>query len=435
MATALGWPSTPISWAALALQRIEGRTWSDYGKPDWGALHLGVGDPRASTAALATLLSVVDTDANGQVSEVELHNALLLARAATDPETTPVAHLARLRDYRDEESLLKATGPFPATEQQVAAYDGADPVVQLTAVHPSEGTVYADYPYVTLKASWVDATRQKIAASFLDLLRSRQGRQAYGQAGFRDAGRSTEYAEGLGPMLGMGSPADGKVRAVPSGEAITKTVVYWTALQRRANLLAVIDTSGSMAEPAPDGSGTRMQVLQQACLRATTLLSPESSAALWKFSTNLEGDQDYEQLVPIGPLGGALSDGTPRKAALDNAIRQDFVPQGATGLYDTMLAGFGYIQAHWQAGKLNLLVLMTDGKNEDDGLTRAQLVAKLRQTAQPDRPVQVIAIGFGGGADLSELTEITAAVGGKAYSANTGDDIDRVFLATLVGRS
>jgi Ca-activated chloride channel family protein len=435
MAAALGWPSKPISWAALALQRVNGHTWSDYGHPKWGPLQIGVGDPRQSTTALNTLLSVVDTDANGKVSETELHNALLLARAATEEGSTAADFLAKLRGLTTADALLAATGPFPATEQQIAAFDSSSPVVPLVAVHPSEGTIYADYPFVTLKASWVDPVRQHIAAGFLDLLRSRTGQRAYGETGFRDAGRGTAQAQDLQTTLGLGTPAEADARRLPDGEAITKTVVFWTALQRRANLLAIIDTSGSMSEAAPDGTGTRMQVLQQASLRATTLLSPESSVGLWKFSTKLDGDRDYQQLVPIGPLGGALPGGTPRAAALDTAIRHDFVPHGATGLYDTMYAGFVYLQNHWQAGKLNLLVLMTDGQNEDDGLTRAQLVANLRKVAQPDRPVQVIAIGFGSDADLSELTEITAAVGGKAYLANTGDDIDNVFLQTLVGRS
>lgn len=432
MAAALGWPTTPISWATLAQQQVSGHTWSDYGHPDWGALQLGVGDARESTAALATLLSVVDVDASGRITEDELQKALLLARAATVDEPTPAGYLARLAGLTTQDALLAAAGPFPATEQQVADYDSTKPVVPLVAVGPSEGTIFADYPYVTLNAPWADAVRQKIAASFLALLRGPDGRQAYGQAGFRDPGRSTGHADGLSAALGLGRSAAG-ARPIPTDEAITKTVVFWSALQRRANLLAIIDTSASMSAAAPDGAGTRMQVLQQACLRATALLSPESSVGLWKFSTTLQGPRDYQQLVPIGPLGGALADGTPRRTALDTAIRADFVPQGGTGLYDTMLAGFQYLEGHWQAGKLNLVVLMTDGKNEDDGLTRAQLVAKLRQLARPDRPVRVIAIGFGTDADLSELTEITAAVDGKAYSANTGDDIDRVFLSTLVG--
>ncbi|WP_345727633.1 substrate-binding domain-containing protein [Cryptosporangium minutisporangium] len=433
MADALGWPNTPVSWTGLGLQRINGRTWSDFGHPEWGTLRLGVGDPRQSTTALGTLLSVVDADADNQVGQTELHNALLLARAATVDQPTSAAFLARLRGIPDEAALLAEAGPFPATEQQVAAYDNGNPVVPLTAVQPTEGTIFADYPYVTLAAPWVDPVRQKIATSFLELIQSEEGREAYGRAGFRDPERTTRYARGLQPVYGMGGPVSDRARGLPTDDGITKTVVFWSALQRRANILATIDTSGSMTDRAPDGSGTRMQVVQEACIRAITLFSPESGVGLWKFATKVDGAKDYRQLVPLGPVGGALPDGTPRRAALERSIRRDLTPKGATGLYDTMDAAYRYVQAHWQPGRLNLLVLMTDGKNEDDGLTRAQLIQRLRQAAQPDRPVQVIAIGFGSGADLADLTAITEAVGGKAHRATSGADIDQIFLRTLVG--
>ena len=432
MASALGWPRAPISWTKLALQRINGQTWSDYGRPEWGTLRLGVGDPRQSTAALGTLLSVVDADSNGQVGEEELHNALLLTRANTLDQPTSAAFLAQLRGMTDPAALLAEGGLFPATEQQVAAYDRGNPVVPLAAVRPAEGTIFADYPYVTLAAPWVDPVRERIAASFLDLIQSETGRKAYGQAGFRDPERTTRYARDLQPVLGMGGPVSDDARGLPSDEAMTKTVVFWSALQRRSNVLAAVDTSGSMTEPAPDRSGSRIRVVQEACLRAIQLFSPESGVGLWKFSKKLDGGKDYRQLVPMGPIGGALTDKTPRRAALETAIRRDLTPKGATGLYDTTLAAYQYVQAHWQPGRLNLLVILTDGKNEEaGGLTRPQLVQRLRQVMKPDRPVQVIAIGFARDADLNDLRAITAAVGGKAYSAGSGSDIDRIFLATL----
>ncbi|MFG1924201.1 substrate-binding domain-containing protein [Cryptosporangium sp. NPDC048952] len=432
MASALGWPKQQISWTKLGLQRINGGTWSDYGRPEWGTLRLGVGDPRQSTAALGTLLSVVDADMNGDVSEEELHNALMLSRANTLDQPTSAAFLARLREMPDAAALLAGAGLFPATEQQVAAYDRASPVVPLAAVQPAEGTVFADYPYVTLAASWVDPIRQQIAASFLETLQSDAGRKAYGRAGFRDPERTTRYARDLQPVLGMGGVVSDDARGLPSNEAMTKTVVFWSALQRKSNVLAAVDTSGSMTDPAPDGRSTRIRVVQEACLRAVALFSPESSVGLWRFSEKQNGNKDYRQLVPLGPISGALPDKTPRRAALETAIRRDLTPKGATGLFDTTLAAYQYVQGHWQPGRLNLLVILTDGRNEKKGgLTRPQLVQRLRQVMKPDRPVQVIAIGFGSDADLNELRVITTAVGGKAYRADSGGDIDRIFLSTL----
>ncbi|SHN29233.1 substrate-binding and VWA domain-containing protein [Cryptosporangium aurantiacum] len=434
MAEALGWPDKVISWAELAKARVAGTTWARYQHADWGPLKIGIGDPRASFAALGTLLSVADADGNNAVAEAELGNALVLSRASTVTDVTADAFIAKMRQVTSE-GALKDAGPFPATEAQVAAYDNAKPKVPLVAVNPLEGTVFADYQYLVLKADWVDSVRQQVAAEFLKYLQGDESRKAYGAAGFRDPQLSTQYAVGLDTELGMGQTAEA-ARELPEPKSVTQTVGYWTALQRRANLLAVIDSSGSMAEPAPDGSGTRMQVVQQACLRADALFHPESSVGSWRFSTNLDGDKDYEEMVPIGPVGGQLPDGTPRRDALDASVYRDLQPEGSTGLYDTLLAAYKFMQENWLGdNRLNLLVLMTDGKNEDpDGISQQELIQQLRATANPDKPIQVLIIGYGPDTDLVELKTITNAVGGNAYPARTGADIEKVFLATLIGR-
>src|SRR5699024_5701186 len=150
---------------------------------------------------------------------------------------------------------------------------------------------FADYQYQVIKADWVGSVRQQVAAEFLRFLQSEDSKKAYGAAGFRDAQLSTQYAAGLDTDLGMGR-LPSAARDIPDIKSITQTVGYWTALQRKANLLAVIDSSGSMADPAPDGNGTRMQVVQQACLRAVALLNPQSNIGAWRFSTELDGDKD-----------------------------------------------------------------------------------------------------------------------------------------------
>ncbi|WP_035848908.1 substrate-binding and VWA domain-containing protein [Cryptosporangium arvum] len=435
MAEAQGWPDKVISWAELAKTRVAGTTWARFKHPEWQQIKIGIGDPRASFPALGTLLSVADADGDNSVTEAELGNALVLARASTVEAATSDTFLARMRQVTNAQAGLVNAGPFPATEAQVAAYDNAKPKVPLVAINPEEGTVFADYQYQVLKADWVDSVRQKVAAEFLQFLQSEDSKRAYGAAGFRDPQLSTQYAVGLDTDLGMGS-LPSAARDIPDIKSITQTVGYWTALQRKANLLAVIDSSGSMADPAPDGNGTRMQVVQQACLRAVALLNPQSNIGAWRFSTELNGDKDYQDMVPIGPAGGQLPDGTPRKDALQEFIYNRLVPEGATGLYDTMLAAYKNLQNHWQAdNRLNLLVMMTDGKNEDpDGITQQQLIQQLRATANPDKPIQVLIIGYGPDADLNELTTITKAVGGQAFPARTGADIEKVFLATLIGR-
>lgn len=435
MAEALGWPDKLLSWSTLAKARISGVTWAKFQHPEWGRLQLGVGNPQASFAAMGTLLSVADANGDNAVTQAELSNAFLLARAVSMPATTSDAFIANMKKVTNTAAGLKDSGPFPATERQVAAYDNANPKVPLVAINPDEGTVVADYPYLVLKADWVDSTRQQVANEFLTYLQSDSSQKTYGQAGFRDAGQSTRFSLGLDAELGMGGQSATATRDLPGIQAVNQTVGYWTALGREANLLAVIDTSGSMGEPAEDGRGTRLQVVQQACLQADAFFSPKSIVGSWKFSTNLDGTKDYKEMVPLGPVGGTLPDGTPRRTALDAAIYSQLVPHGNTGLYDTMLAAYKYMQTRWQGdGRLNLVVMLTDGQNQDPGgISQAQLIQQLKAIANPDKPIQVLIIGYGPDTDIQELTTITKAVGGRAYPAKTGADIQKVFLSTLIG--
>ncbi|MFI5955138.1 substrate-binding and VWA domain-containing protein [Cryptosporangium sp. NPDC051539] len=435
MAEALGWPDKALSWAELAQARVAGTTWTKYQHSVWGPIKMGIGDPRASFPALGTLLSVADADGDNSVTETELGNALLLARASTVDAVTSDTFFANMKKVTNAEAGLANAGPFPATEAQVAAYDNSKPKVPLVAINPDEGTVYADYQYLVLKADWVDSVRKQVAGEFLKYLQGEDAQKAYGQAGFRDPQMSTQYAVGLDTDLGTGSQSTSEARQLPDIKSVDQTVGFWTALQRKANILAVIDSSGSMGEPAPDGTGTRMQVVQQACLRADALFNPDTHVGSWRFSTKLDGDKDYEEMVPIGPVAAKLPDGTTRKQALDATIYNNLVPEGSTGLYDTMLAAYKFMQAHWLGdNRLNMVVMMTDGKNEDsDGITQQQLIQQLKATADPDKPVQVVIIGYGPDTDLNELKTITQAVGGNAYPAKTGADIEKVFLATLIG--
>jgi Ca-activated chloride channel family protein len=436
MALALDWPDKLLSWSDLSSLNVSGVTWSKFGHPEWGHIQVGVGQPKASFAALATLLSVADANDDDTVTQPELNNALLLNRAVSTANASGGDFIENMKRVTNSGAGLKDSGAFPATEREVAAYDDSKPKVPLVAINPDEGTVMADYPYLVLKADWVDSPRQQIARNFLTYLESGNGQTAYGRAGFRAADQSTRYALGLNTDLGLGGQSTSTVRALPDIQTIDQTVGYWTALSRAANLLAVIDTSGSMADPAADGSGgTRLQVVQQALLQADALVSPKSDVGAWKFSTKLDGEKDYKEMVPIGPVGGFLPDGTPRRKALDKAVYSDLAPQGNTGLYDTMLAAYKVMQEKWEGGnKLNLLVIFTDGKNDDPGgITQAALIRQLKAVANPDRPVQVLIIGYGPDTDIKELTTITKAVGGSAYTAKTGADIQKVFLATLVG--
>jgi Ca-activated chloride channel family protein len=111
---------------------------------------------------------------------------------------------------------------------------------------------------------------------------------------------------------------------------------------------------------------------------------------------------------------------------------------GATGLYDTIAAAQQTVVGSFQPGSTNLVVLMTDGKNEPDGgagVTIEQLTNKLTQNnADKSRKVPVVTVGYGEDADFASLQNISASTGATSYTSKTGFDINQVLLTAIFGR-
>jgi len=101
-----------------------------------------------------------------------------------------------------------------------------------------------------------------------------------------------------------------------------------------------------------------------------------------------------------------------------------------------VLAAYQRMQASYDPSKVNSVVLMTDGKNEDTNSTRSlsQLLSQLKSLANPQRPVRVITIGIGNGTDTDALGKIAAATGGKFYLVQNAADISGVFLDAIAQR-
>lgn len=436
MAEALQWPQAKLGWRDLVSKFGGGKSWADITRanPNWGRFQIGMTNPATSTAGLHALFAITDYNNDESVSDEELKTGLVFERTVTryEPDTTQLfAGLAKA-DAESKDKALTYVSAFPALERDVSTYNAGNPKVQLAPIYPQEGTADANYPYAILEAPWVNGTKQKIAEKFLSHLRSATGRQAYGAAGFRDADRSTRYTRQLNTERGFQPRIDAAPRAMTFAASVNRTVISWTALRRRANVLAVLDTSGSMAESA-GGGASKLQLVQQAAAKGTSLFSEDTKLGLWEFATKRTPTTDYRELVPIGPVGGTTR-GLPTRLALGGAL-QSLTPKGSTGLYDTALAAYLESEKNWEAGRINIVVLMTDGKNEDPdgGLNLSQLLTRLKGAAKPDKPVQIVTIAFGPDADVPALQAISRTTGGRTFTSRGAGDIEKVFLAALFG--
>jgi hypothetical protein len=290
----------------------------------------------------------------------------------------------------------------------------------------SSATTVLDYPVVPLSDEHADD---------LDVVRQALSTPAWTRrvqaAGFRSA-------DGVaGDVLTAGRGVDGRAAAsaqVPEPAALAAAQQTYAVLTRDTRMLAVLDVSGSMAQSVPGLGGTRMDLATDAAARGLGLLDDDTQVGLWIFSTDVTPTTDHRELVPIGPLG-PRSGGRSGREALGAALADvRHIPDGDTGLYDTALAAVRHVRQGWDPERVNSVVLLTDGRNDDaDGIGLDRLLTALRAEVG-DRPVPVITVAYGPDTDLAALRSIAEATGGSVYVSQDPRRINEVLQDALSRR-
>jgi Ca-activated chloride channel family protein len=432
MAQALGWPGDiRQSWVGLLVGLRAG--WAAKGHPEWGKFTIGMSDPTRSTAGLHALLAVADSDGDGAITRSELVSAVAFERALTryEPDTTALLAGLAAADEQSEQAALKYVSAFPATERDVARYNASNPRVPLVALYPGEGSFDADHPYLALNAPWVDQTRKDIAAQFATFVTGASGWAAYRDEGFRGADRSAPPS--ATEQNGLQAAPRVLQRTLTDPKKLSAAITAWRGVRKRANILMVFDNSGSVAEPNPSTpSISRLDLAKQAARVGIAQFSPESKLGIWAFSTKMTATTDWKQLVPIRPVGTDTGPRGQRQACLDAVLSMK--AKGGTALYDTALASFRAMKAEADPDRLNLVVLVTDGADEDpSGITKPDLLRTLKAEQNPDKPVRIITIGESTTADLASIKQISDATGGASYAYKTLDNVLDIFIQALFG--
>jgi Ca-activated chloride channel homolog len=189
-----------------------------------------------------------------------------------------------------------------------------------------------------------------------------------------------------------------------------------------------------MKEKVPGSGGrTKIDIVKQAAGQALALFAPETNLGTWLFSTNLVGSKDWVESVPIGPTNARLPNGKIRREVLAEALNRLQATNGDTGLYDTTLAAFRALQRSYAPQRINIVVLLTDGINDDPegGITRTELLQRLKAEQRKDQPVRIITIAYGADADATSLRMISQATGGLAFVSRDPRDILKVFTDAI----
>jgi hypothetical protein len=401
----LGWPAQPVPWTALL-------------GPQVTSLAVGLPDPAGDPVGIAALVGVQEITAT--LPDSGPAESQVLRRLSQHVVTRASDLYLRLPEAGSGGHTLSA---FLTSEQALLRHNARTRGTPLVASYPTGAVPTLDFPYVVLPGT--SKPEVSVATAFLSRLLAPAARRALQEAGFRDPDGSPPPAS-VDPV-----PSASRVKLttlppvpMPTEDNLVQVLSRWTGVHLSARILGVIDVSGSMNERV--AGQTRLSLLMQAAQEGLGLLLDTTDVGVWVFSTRMDGDRDYQVLVPPGPLSQQRA----RIYGALGAVRAK--PSGDTGLYDTTLAAFQEARRNWMPGRINIILVATDGRNDDaQSINRAQLLAELGKLVDPRRPLPILFIGMGPGVDAAELNDIARVTDGRVYLAQQPGDIRSIFFSAL----
>jgi len=428
MAVALGWPAASIGWRTILELARDPRGWATRGHPEWGQFRLGKTNPNISTSGLHALIGtyfattaprspvmsdlsdprVLDFVRGVESSVVHYGDTLstfLVNMIAEDPPDRTLTYVSAVA--MEEKQVWNYNHGNPTSAPRATHLPPKEPLV---AVYPSEGTLMHDHPYVILNAAWVTDAKRKVAAAFLAHLLTPEIQQLFTAAAFRD------YLGNAGPEI---SPDNGLLPGQPSLKLSPPAPVViegiqksWSDVRRKARIVVAIDVSETMGDRV-DLLRTKLDLVKEA-KTALDQLVDDDRVSLWTFSTGLPSGATHLEVVPMSRMGERRGD---VRSAIDQLKP---VRGGRTPLYATTRAAVRAVSEGFAADRINAVILLTDGHNEDPNDTNLTTLLRELQLQGDAALVRVFTVGYGEDADADTLTQIARASRGAFYPADPG---------------
>jgi Ca-activated chloride channel family protein len=440
MAEALGWPQAQVGWSDLLALAQDPAGWGSLGHPEWGRFSLGKDNPNLSTSGLAATIATfyAATGLSSDLSADRIADPAVrefvagVEAGVLHYSDDAVRYMANLAEADAAGQALSYVSAVVIQEQLLYLYNRGSPTgdpsllgtapeprVPLAALYPADGTIMLDHPYVVLPSA-TDQQRAA-AADFLSYLQEPAQQRRLAEHGFRDH-TGTPGAE-LAEVAGI---PDGQLLSLvepPSPGTVSAILDAWDDLRKKANVLLVMDVSGSMNEPTGSGQ-TRLEAAKQAAIEALDLLHDEDRVGLWSFSTETgDSPQPYTEVWPLARMGES-------RAGLAEAIG-GLHADGGTALYHTVRAAQQHLLSELSPDRITAVVVLTDGKNEYPADNDLAALLRDIDASSLEQSVRIFTIAFGEQSDLEVLTQIGQASRAAAYDARNPATIDRVFVSVI----
>lgn len=452
MARTLGYPQTPVSIAQIhdLIQNPEG--WGAVGKPLWGSFKIAKTNPNSSTTGLSTLLMQAYA-ASGKTSGLttaDVANAADFSRVfesgAIHYGDTTGKVLQNLADKGssggssyvsaialEETSLYNYNIGNPDSHTVQPGEVLTPPAEKLVAIYPSEGSMWSDNPAVALNASWVSAEQKAAADAFVRFLHTKEAQEVLPEFGFRPVDAGIDVSAHLNSDVGIDPAQPAVTLPQPAPEVVSAAIDQWAQIRKPSAILQLVDISGSMDEDIGDGRSR----LDGAIEGATTTLGEVRSTdeiGVWAFTTGVSSEIDGRTVDgigvvrPFGALGGDKEGLKSDIADLANAKRW------GTPLYDAISVAYDYMKTHAESGRINAIVVLSDGEDLDSVTRLETLIQKINADQREggnDKPVRIFAIAYTNEADLESLEKLARASGGQVFDATDPTKITETFRSVM----
>ena len=413
MARALGWPRKPLGFADILKLADDPRGWAGQGHPEFGAFRLVHTNPDFSTSGLSAVVAeyYAATGKKEGLRENEVTSSK--ARKTVKGIERSIVHYGDTTLFIADQMRKEGPGyASAAAMEEVTLLDfnrrrgSAD---RLVAIYPSEGTFYSDNPFIVLNAPWVRPEQAEGAKAFQSFLAEKLTPELAARSGFRPADLDAKPVAPITAANGVDPAQPKRVLGLPEPRVLAAIKESWREDRKPANILLVLDTSGSMFEE------NRLDRAKAGLRAFFDGVGKQDRLGLTTFS---------DEIRPVTPVGPFDAQG---KAQLEGVLK-NLVAEGGTAFYDATLRAFDTVRPIADRDHITAVVLLTDGEDTDSAATVEDVVQRLQGQGDTENKVRVFTIAYSAGATgaREQLAKIAEASGGQSYEGRTSD-IESVY--------
>ncbi len=404
MAEAMGWPNTPIGWSDMLALIEDPAGWGKFGHPEWGRFSWGHTDPEISTTALSTLIAEFYAAAGKQrgltVDDVQSPEAQQFVRDLGQG-IKHYGYNTLIFSSNMKKFGMSYISAFPMEEITLIDFNKFEPpTTPLVAIYPREGTFWHDNPFIVLSSA---SPEEREAADLLfDFLLSEEAQRSAMSFGFRPANIDVPLADPISPTYGVDPTGVQTILEAPPADTIVAAKNAWAVNRKRADIMLVVDTSGSM-------EGEKLALVQAGLDTFLQRILPEDRVGLITF------DSTARVVTPMAPL-------SENRIALQGQIA-DMRARGKTAVFDALALARQELESLPPAEdeRITAIVLLSDGADNSSAMSLDEVRASFDESG-----ISIFPVAYGEDADLTIVEAIAEFSRTLVVKGDTGD-IAQIF--------